>query len=41
MGIHAHLAATSMVLGPFRKDALGGLLAFTVHPLDRLLVILP
>ena len=25
MGIHAHLAVSSMVLGPFRKDALGGL----------------
>ena len=25
MGIHAHPAVSSMVLGPFRKDALGGL----------------
>ena len=25
MGIHAHLAVSSMVLGPFRKDALDGL----------------
>ncbi len=26
MGIHAHPAVSSMVLGPFRKVALGGLL---------------